>query len=139
MGEKIKVLGIMVVFLYCKIWAMGFRPGFSEDSFSKVWPEMDLYTFTELSNESISYQSGIFKNFIRLRIATSVIFGRKWYHLIPQNANRKCHTLCWLLMKFLKTQLKNILKIWLFHSIPCKKWWNLSTISSNKNQIGAEL
>ena len=31
--------------------------------------------------------------FIRIRIATSVTFGRKWKNLIPQNNYKKCHVL----------------------------------------------
>ena len=41
-------------------------------------------------------------------------------------------------MKFLKNYLRNILKIRLFHCFLYKKSWNLSTISPNKNQLGAE-
>ena len=61
---------------------------FSEDRFSKVWPEMELYRFTELSNGWTSFKSGIFNYFISIscmRITSSFInFGRKWKKLIPQ-------------------------------------------------------
>ena len=38
-----------------------------------------------------------------------------------------------------KNYSQNILKIRLFHCFLCKKSWNLSTISPNKNQTGAKL
>ena len=39
---------------------LGSSPGFSDDQFSKVDPELELYTFTELSNGWISLKIGIF-------------------------------------------------------------------------------
>ena len=42
---------------------------------------MEQYIFTELSNGWISFKSGIFNNFISIRIATPVTFGRKWNKL----------------------------------------------------------
>ena len=45
---------------------------------------MDLYTFTELSNEQISLKGGIFKKFLMIRIVTSVTFGTNWKIKFPK-------------------------------------------------------
>ena len=109
---------------------------------SRFWKCTQKWIHTPLQNYQMYefIQKWVFHwIFIRIRIATSVTFGRKWKNLIPQNNYKKCHVLHWFLMEFLNDYSTNILQIRLFHWFPCKNSWNLSTISHNKNQLRAEL
>ena len=103
------------------------------------------WNYTDLQNyqmdefhSKVGFSLG-FQQFYKYKNRHFCHFGRKWKNLIPQNTYKKCHVLHCFFMEFLNDYSKNTFKIRLFNCLPCKKSWNLSTISPNKNQTGAKL